>query len=197
MYGNTWSWFRLKTDSKQAKIDNLQTMDDKPKSSGSRPENPQEGKTKLAVGKITVLDWWTSTTQESGAICSRCVKDHKDRPRHQQLLQWKKEWLCSECWDKAHKRSIESVDEPVDEPVAKKTKHSSWDWVYFICELTGKQAEWCMHQFTLAPLVLRTCCDKELRQCCESAARVRKNTRDRDTIPEWFFEPPTTRIVCA
>ena len=199
MYGNTWSWFRLKTDSKQAKIDNLQTMDDKSKSSGSRPDNPQEGKNKITVAKLEVLDWWSSTAKQSGIICSRCSKEHKDKdvPRHQLLYQWKKEWLCTECWDKAHKRSIESADEPVDEPVAKKTKHSSWDWVYFICELIWKQAEWCMHQFTHAPLVLRTCWDKELRQCCESAARVRKNTRDRDITPEWFFEPPTTRIVCA
>ena len=104
-------------------------MDDKSKSSGSRPDNPQEGKNKITVAKLEVLDWWSSTAKQSGIICSRCSKEHKDKdvPRHQQLYQWKKEWLCTECWDKAHKRSIESADEPVDEPVAKKTKHSSWD----------------------------------------------------------------------
>ena len=110
---------------------------------------------------------------------------------HQQLWQWGSEWLCSECWNRANESK-----ESEDQPAAKKAKHSSWDWVYVICELIGKQAEWCMHHFTNAHLVLRTCCDKELRQCCESAARVRKSTRDRDTIPDCFFEPPTARIVC-
>ena len=98
-------------------------MDDKSKSTtgGSRPDNPQEGKTKSNVGKIVILDWWTSTTKQKGVICSGCVAEHKDYPRHQQLWQWKKEWLCSECWDEAIK------DESVDEAAAKKARHSSWD----------------------------------------------------------------------
>ena len=150
MYGNTCAWFRLKIDNRQANIDNMQTMDDKPKNTivvdgfriptvpfhHAREQpgvsatavalgNPQDDKNKISVGNMVVLDWWTSTTKQSGIICSRCSKNKKDKkdvPMHQQLWQWGSEWLCSECWNRANESK-----ESEDQPAAKKAKHSSWD----------------------------------------------------------------------